>query len=584
MEHVQPYLDSLSAHPEWAIAIIFLVAFGEALLIIGLFVPSTVVLVGAGILVGTGKLGFWEVFTATAVGAIAGDQVSYWAGRFYGDKLKQMWPLSAYPHLVDRGEAYVRVHGGKSIAIGRFVPGIKAVVPGIIGMLGMSQLYFVLVNVSSGLVWTALHIVPGILIGQGLSIAGELSERLVVVLLLLLAVTAALGWGIRIVVGWLSPVINGEMHRLSTWAKAQPSKTVQRMGRVLSPERPRAKVILLFFVAALILLVMLINMVTGLLLPHAISDMDLSINNLMLSLRSSPGDDVMSTISMFGNRITLGILSVFVLTWLAWKRAWFEAALAFATVAAGQTFTILLKFLVARERPHTPLSFHNIDIYSFPSSHAVMSGVVLGIIAFFISIGRSRWTRALIASVFGVLIIAISFSRIYLGLHWMSDVVGGLLIAAFLVSVFGIIAATTVPRRIKPRQLLPAFVCVMALVIMIYIVPNAGRGGYQSFGRPQLQTVELKDIEKADLPKRRIVLLGKTGEVFPMRVFGRTDAIKKLVLRAGWSDSPAWVWAATFGYLNTSAAIQELLPLPMLHEGARAKLTFTKNGDGQSES
>ena len=48
MEYIQPYLDYFSQNPGWAIAIVFLIAFGEALLIIGLFVPSTAVLVGAG--------------------------------------------------------------------------------------------------------------------------------------------------------------------------------------------------------------------------------------------------------------------------------------------------------------------------------------------------------------------------------------------------------------------------------------------------------------------------------------------------------------------------------------------------------
>ena len=73
MEFVQPYLDYFSAHPGLALIIIFLIALGEALLIIGLFVPSTAVLVGAGILVGTGHLDFWPVMVATTAGAIAGD-------------------------------------------------------------------------------------------------------------------------------------------------------------------------------------------------------------------------------------------------------------------------------------------------------------------------------------------------------------------------------------------------------------------------------------------------------------------------------------------------------------------------------
>src|SRR5262245_42841749 len=119
METIQPFLNYFAQHPDWASAIVFLIAFGEALLIIGLFVPSTAVLIGAGMLVGTGHLGFWPIFLATAFGAIAGDQLSYWIGRLYGDRLKIMWPLKRYPALVARGEDFVRRHGGKSIAIGR---------------------------------------------------------------------------------------------------------------------------------------------------------------------------------------------------------------------------------------------------------------------------------------------------------------------------------------------------------------------------------------------------------------------------------------------------------------------------------
>ncbi len=82
------------------------------------------------------------------------------AGRLFGDRLKIMWPLNHYPQLVARGEDFVRRHGGKSIAIGRFVPGVKSVVPGIVGMFGMNQLFFVFVNVTSGIVWAFAHVVP----------------------------------------------------------------------------------------------------------------------------------------------------------------------------------------------------------------------------------------------------------------------------------------------------------------------------------------------------------------------------------------------------------------------------------------
>src|SRR5258708_1584791 len=61
----------------------FLVSAAEALPIIGLFSPSTVVLVGLGGLVGLGRVPFWPVFIATILGAAIGDAISYWAGRIY---------------------------------------------------------------------------------------------------------------------------------------------------------------------------------------------------------------------------------------------------------------------------------------------------------------------------------------------------------------------------------------------------------------------------------------------------------------------------------------------------------------------
>ena len=72
---VQPILDYLSQNPATAWAIIFLVSMGEALFVVGLVVPSTAVLVGAGTLVGLGKLQFWPVFLMTILGAIAGDAI-----------------------------------------------------------------------------------------------------------------------------------------------------------------------------------------------------------------------------------------------------------------------------------------------------------------------------------------------------------------------------------------------------------------------------------------------------------------------------------------------------------------------------
>ena len=71
-QRLSQFVDFLGAHQSLAILFAFLVAFGNALLIVGLFVPSTVVRVGLGTLIGLDKMVFLPVFAATVAGAIGG--------------------------------------------------------------------------------------------------------------------------------------------------------------------------------------------------------------------------------------------------------------------------------------------------------------------------------------------------------------------------------------------------------------------------------------------------------------------------------------------------------------------------------
>jgi membrane protein DedA with SNARE-associated domain len=346
MQHLQPYLDYFSAHPSWALAIVFLIAFGEALLIIGLFVPSTAVLVGAGILVGSGHLSFWPVFAATAVGCIMGDQVSYWAGRMFGERLKQLWPLSRYPVLVSRGETFVREHGGKSIAVGRFVPGVKAVVPGIVGMLGMNQPFFIFVNVTSGIVWTLAHILPGVLIGQGLSLAREFSGRLVVVLLVLLIILGVAGWLIRIFAASLRPYLHQVLHRLSVWARRSNNRAFHRFGKAIAPHNPRAVWVVAFGAVIVLSLIFMIDILSGLMLRQAASNLDISVANLMSELRNTPADALFIPLTMLAERPVVWAMGIAMAAWLFFWRSWRVAGILLLMLAFAEFASININDII----------------------------------------------------------------------------------------------------------------------------------------------------------------------------------------------------------------------------------------------
>jgi len=185
---LEALLETISGNFWLSFWFIFAVAIAEAVFILGLFIPSTPILLLAGGLIAQGKLPFWEVYLAAVIGAAIGDAISYTVGYWLKDRIKTIWPFRNYLSLIDRGETFFARHGGKSIFIGRFIPGVKAVVPGVAGMYAMDYRLFSLVNVSSAFVWAAAHLLPGMLLSAWLKSMGLSLEWVFLIGALLLVV------------------------------------------------------------------------------------------------------------------------------------------------------------------------------------------------------------------------------------------------------------------------------------------------------------------------------------------------------------------------------------------------------------
>ena len=577
MEYIQPYLDFFTQHPGWAIAIVFLIAFGEALLIIGLFVPSTAVLVGAGMLVGTGHLEFWPVFAATAFGAILGDQLSYWAGRLFGERLKTLWPLNRYPVLVARGEDFVRKHGGKSIAIGRFVPGVKAVVPGIVGMFGMGQAYFATINVTSGLFWTAAHVLPGMLFGQVLAMAGELSERLLIVLLVLLVVLAVAGWLIRLFIGGLGPILESGQDRFAAWAEKQPGRFWPRIGAVISPAHPGSLSIILFAAVVVTALIAFLHIMSSVFGQSTLIDADLSVHNMMQGLRNAPADEIMTMVTMLGDGAVMIAVALAMVLWLLWRREWRIAAAVFLTIFAARLFVPLMKLWLQRPRPVELSGLP--EVFSFPSGHTTFATVTLGIFAVLATHGLRSWGKAVVFAGAGIAIIAIAYSRIYLGAHWMSDVLGGFLFGAAMIAAFGIAIEAVPPRRILPLGL--SIVACLAFAIAGTVHISRDYPANAEIYAPR-EAVVLYDQQQwelgswASLPRRRIDLAGRSEEPFSLQWAGDLSPLDEALAKDGWTEEGKWSWTLGLAYLDPNRGLNELTPRPALHQGRVADITWTK--------
>jgi undecaprenyl-diphosphatase len=162
-----------------------------------------------------------------------------------------------------------------------------------------------------------------------------------------------------------------------------------------------------------------------------------------------------TTLTLIGTPVGIGILVAIVSALLALKRRWRWAAYLIVTTSVGGLINLLLKSFFERARPELAEALRTAHGYSFPSGHAMGSTVCFGALAYLALRVLPRWRQRSAAIAFACsMILAISTSRIYLGVHWISDIGAG--IAAGLIWIVTATVAYETTRRIRMVRALRA--------------------------------------------------------------------------------------------------------------------------------
>lgn len=135
--------------------------------------------------------------------------------------------------------------------------------------------------------------------------------------------------------------------------------------------------------------------------------------------------------------LTMRLVCAAVIVWLLRRRsAWRTALWLAATCALGTLLQQSLKALVDRPRPVWPDPVDSAHYAAFPSGHAMTATVVCGLLLWLLhhyGAGRAVWRTAMVVAVISV--VGVGLTRVWLGVHWPSDVVGGWVLGAFVVAV-----------------------------------------------------------------------------------------------------------------------------------------------------
>ncbi|MGH3880193.1 MAG: phosphatase PAP2 family protein [Actinophytocola sp.] len=158
--------------------------------------------------------------------------------------------------------------------------------------------------------------------------------------------------------------------------------------------------------------------------------LDTATREWLIGRRSPDLTAVMIALSTIGSSVVLVPLALGVAVWLGVGRHRREASLVVGTTLGAWLLGPLLKHAVERARPedaHLVL----VNSWAYPSGHSLTSTAVLGVLSVVVSIRLTARTARLATVAAGViLVVLVGISRIYLGVHWPTDVLAGWLIGA----------------------------------------------------------------------------------------------------------------------------------------------------------
>jgi membrane protein DedA with SNARE-associated domain/membrane-associated phospholipid phosphatase len=443
--------DIAHALGAWTYALVGVMAYLETGAFVGLVAPGETVVIAGGVIAGQGTIDLTPLIGLVWICAVLGDSTSFYLGHRLGRGFLERHgrKLKITPARLTQVEGYFERHGGKTILIGRFIGLVRALAPFIAGTSGVRYRRFIPYSIVGTGLWATTfcvlgyifwrsfdqvaHIAGQAIFGFGLTVGvivgivvayrrrAEIRDWLVAherhpLLRPLFAVWRPLHRRV------LAPVARAVAPQLGfLWGRLTPGG----LGLELTTALAAGAVGLYVFALYVVIL-------SGDVSP---TPLDRELLDLGDQARSAIAVDVAEVVSGFGSFAACASVILMTAVLLAARRRVAEALVLVLGFAMIYVAVILAKAGIDRPRPAAPLTGSTRS--AFPSGHAAYATAWIAAALLFTRRLRLVGHAALVTGAI-VLAAAVGLSRIYLRVHFWSDVAGGWGLGA---GIFGLLAA-----------------------------------------------------------------------------------------------------------------------------------------------
>ncbi|HEY5708491.1 MAG TPA: bifunctional DedA family/phosphatase PAP2 family protein [Solirubrobacterales bacterium] len=443
----------------WTYLLVGVFAFAETGAFVGLVVPGETVMLLGGAVAGQGAIDVYLLIAIAWFAAWLGDTTSFFVGRRLGRDfvLRHGSRVGISRERFEQVEDYFSRHGGKTIFIGRWISLVRALAPFIAGSSGMGYRGFVPYSILGTGLWASVHILVGYFFSRSIESAAHYAGRGAFLLASTIVVVVGIVFVVRRlrveqnrrdIVAWM------ERHAASGWA-VDLSRRFRPQFQFLWERVTPGGTFGLEFTSLMATLavsgfvVVAYTVIVG--ADPGPTPGDTTAIDVVESLDAAWLVDLAKAFTDLGSFAVVGSLAFACAALLAARRRWAE----FGVLVVGMTLVFVgvheLKATVDRPRPEGGLV--GVSGSSFPSAHAAYSTFYVWLAVTIVMRLRPGMARGAAVVAGGIALTAlVGLSRVYLGVHYLSDVNAGWALGVAAFSLCAAVALTITTVRQNGRR------------------------------------------------------------------------------------------------------------------------------------